>query len=82
MSTDRPRGRPSRCCYCYDDNDDDRHPQVPYKGPVAVTLLDLYGGLRSACTYVGAATLAEIERRTTFIRVSQQVNTIFTGREM
>ena len=56
--------------------------EVAYKGPVGATLLGLYGGLRSACTYVGAATLAEMERRTTFIRVSQQVNTVFTGREV
>lgn len=42
---------------------------------------DLYphatGGLRSACTYVGAATLEELPRRTTFIRVSMQLNTVF-----
>ena len=42
---------------------------------------DLYpyatGGLRSACTYVGAATLEELPKRTTFIRVSMQLNTVF-----
>jgi len=56
--------------------------EVPYRGPVAGTISDMLGGLRSACTYVGAATLAEMERRTTFIRVTQQVNTVFTGREV
>ena len=56
--------------------------EVPYRGPVAGTISDLLGGLRSACTYVGAASLAEMERRTTFIRVTQQVNTVFTGREV
>mmetsp|Transcript_45860 Transcript_45860/g.97829 ORF Transcript_45860/g.97829 Transcript_45860/m.97829 type:complete len:353 (-) Transcript_45860:417-1475(-) len=51
--------------------------QVPYKGAVSATVLDLLGGIRSACTYVGAAKLKELPKRTTFIRVSQQVNTAF-----
>jgi len=51
--------------------------EVPSKGPVASVVLDLLGGLRSACTYIGAATLKEVPRRTTFIRVTQQINTVF-----
>jgi len=54
---------------------------VPYRGPVDATCLDLLGGVRSTCTYVGAARLEDLAPRTTFIRVSQQVNTVFTGRE-
>jgi GMP reductase len=52
--------------------------QVPYKGAVAITLKDILGGLRSACTYVGASRLKELTKRTTFIRVSEQENTIYT----
>merc|ERR1712232_1000605 len=33
---------------------------VPYRGPVKGTINDLLGGLRSACTYVGAPTLGEL----------------------
>ncbi|XP_065337320.1 GMP reductase 1-like [Cloeon dipterum] len=51
--------------------------EVPYRGPIDVTILDILGGLRSACTYMGAAKLKELPRRATFIRVSQQINTIF-----
>ncbi|KAG8457334.1 hypothetical protein KFE25_014063 [Diacronema lutheri] len=51
--------------------------EVPYKGPVAATILDLLGGLRSACTYVGASTLKEMRHRTTFVRVTQQLNPVF-----
>lgn len=51
--------------------------RVPYRGDVAVTLQDILGGIRSACTYVGAVELKELSKRTTFIRVSQQLNTIF-----
>jgi GMP reductase len=51
--------------------------EVPYRGPVAGTISQILGGVRSACTYVGAATLKELSKRTTFIRCSQTVNQIF-----
>ncbi|XP_069044840.1 GMP reductase 2 [Lepisosteus oculatus] len=51
--------------------------EVPYKGDVDNTLRDVLGGVRSTCTYVGAAKLKELSRRTTFIRVTQQLNTVF-----
>uniref|UniRef100_A0A8C1VKK2 GMP reductase n=1 Tax=Cyprinus carpio TaxID=7962 RepID=A0A8C1VKK2_CYPCA len=47
--------------------------QVPYKGDVENTIRDIFGGLRSTCTYVGAAKLKELSRRTTFIRVTAAV---------
>lgn len=52
--------------------------QVPYRGPVEDTVLDILGGLRSTCTYVGAAQLRELSKRTTFIRVTEQENRVFT----
>ena len=52
--------------------------QVPFRGDVEVTLKDILGGLRSACTYVGASRLKELTKRTTFIRVSEQENTVYT----
>ncbi|XP_042184204.1 GMP reductase 2 [Oncorhynchus tshawytscha] len=51
--------------------------EVVYKGPVDVTIRDVLGGVRSTCTYVGAGKLKELSRRTTFIRVTQQLNTVF-----
>ncbi|XP_028933449.1 GMP reductase 2 isoform X2 [Ornithorhynchus anatinus] len=51
--------------------------EVPFKGPVERTVRDLLGGIRSTCTYVGAAKLKELSRRTTFIRVTQQLNPVF-----
>eukprot|EP00064_Thunnus_orientalis_P020069 superscaffoldBa00005328_g20200 len=51
--------------------------EVPFKGPVDVTIRDILGGVRSTCTYVGAGKLKELSRRTTFIRVTQQLNTVF-----
>jgi GMP reductase len=52
---------------------------IPYKGSVKNTVLDLLGGIRSTCTYVGASNLKQLSKCTTFIRVNRQVNDIFLG---
>lgn len=52
---------------------------VPYRGNVENTLLDILGGIRSTCTYVGASQLKELSKRTTFIRVAEQENQIYNG---
>jgi IMP dehydrogenase len=44
--------------------------QVPYKGAVSGVLHQLAGGLRAAMGYVGARTLAELQQRATFVRIS------------
>ncbi|KEI71173.1 GMP reductase [Endozoicomonas elysicola] len=51
--------------------------KVPYRGPILETVQDILGGVRSTCTYVGAAQLKELSKRTTFIRVQEQENRIF-----
>ena len=51
--------------------------KVPYRGDVNEMVLDMLGGIRSTCTYVGAARLKELSKRTTFVRVTQQLNNIF-----
>ena len=48
--------------------------EIPYRGPVETTMKDILGGLRSACTYVGASELKELSKRATFVRVTQQLN--------
>lgn len=53
--------------------------RVPYRGPVSKTVLDILGGLRSTCTYVGADSLKNLSKCTTFVRVTQQYNGIFTN---
>ena len=52
--------------------------EVPYRGDVENTLQDILGGLRSTCTYVGAQRLKELTKRTTFIRVNEQENRVYT----
>lgn len=56
--------------------------EIPYRGDVNATILDILGGLRSACTYTGASKLKELSRRTTFIRVTQQMNEVFRTNEI
>lgn len=51
--------------------------EVPYRGPVENTVKEILGGLRSSCTYVGAWQLKELTKRTTFVRVTQQINNVF-----
>ena len=50
---------------------------IPYKGSANDTVLDLLGGLRSTCTYVGASSLRHLSKCTTFVRVNRQVNDIY-----
>lgn len=50
---------------------------IPARGPVESTIQDILGGVRSACTYVGARRLKELTMRTTFVRVSMQLNEVF-----
>jgi GMP reductase len=52
--------------------------EVPYRGPIAETVREILGGVRSACTYVGALALKELTKRTTFIRVLEQENRTFS----
>ncbi len=51
--------------------------KVPYKGDINPIVLDILGGLRSTCTYVGAPTLKQLSKCTTFIRVNRQINDVF-----
>jgi GMP reductase len=53
--------------------------EVPYRGPIAETVREILGGVRSACTYVGALALRELTKRTTFIRVLEQENRTYSS---
>ena len=53
--------------------------EVQYKGPVEPIVSDILGGIRSTCTYVGARSLKELSKRTTFVQVNngKQYNSNF-----
>ncbi len=50
---------------------------VPYRGQVNNTIQDILGGVRSACTYVGANRLKQISKCATFIIVNNQLNEVY-----
>ena len=50
---------------------------LPHKGPIIDTVMDLLGGVRSTCTYVGAQNLEDLPQNTTFVKVTQQLNEVY-----
>jgi len=54
-----------------------RTARIPYVGSAEDVLADILGGIRSTCTYVGAKTIKELPKRTTFIRVNNTHNRTF-----
>lgn len=54
-----------------------REVDVQPKGPLDHVVLDILGGLRSTCTYVGVTNLSEIQDRAQFIRVNNQFNRMY-----
>jgi GMP reductase len=53
--------------------------EIPYRGAVDGTMGEIMGGVRSMMTYIGAAHLKEVSKRTTFVRVTAQTNDMFGG---
>ena len=50
---------------------------LKHRGSVEETLIEIVGGVRSACTYIGAKRIIDMPKCSTFVRVNQQVNTVF-----
>jgi GMP reductase len=50
---------------------------VPYRGKVSHTVQNLLGGIRSACTYVGAEDLYQLYHKGKFIKVNRVINEVF-----
>jgi len=44
--------------------------QVPYKGPVRDVIHQMVGGVKAAMGYTGAATIAELQQRAKFVRIT------------
>tara|TARA_B110000037_G_scaffold185765_1_gene215423 strand:- start:29 stop:1060 length:1032 start_codon:yes stop_codon:yes gene_type:complete len=49
--------------------------KIKYKGKLINTVQDYLGGLRSCCTYINAKCIKHMSKCTTFVLVSQQLNT-------
>jgi IMP dehydrogenase len=44
--------------------------RVPYKGPLSETVYQLIGGLRAGMGYCGCASIAELQKKARFIRIT------------
>ena len=51
--------------------------KIPFRGKLDQSVKAILGGVRSSCTYVGAPSLKQLSKCTTFIRVNQQYNDTF-----
>ncbi len=51
-----------------------REVTLPFRGDVNGFVDELLGSLRSTATYIGALKLKEFSKRTTFLRVNNQLN--------
>ena len=54
-----------------------RSVKLKYRGKIKDTISNILGGVRSSCTYVGAPSLKQLSKCTTFVRVSNQFNDTF-----
>lgn len=48
--------------------------QLPSRGTIEGTLQDIEGGLRSACSYIGAKSIKHLPKCSTFVQVGRQAN--------
>ncbi len=53
------------------------YPGHDYGYKINDTIKDILGGIRSSCTYVGAPSLKQLSKCTTFVRVTKQFNDTF-----
>lgn len=51
--------------------------RVPYRGTLEGTVQSILGGLRSACSYVGARRIKDLPKCTTFVKVSRTTNEVY-----
>ena len=51
--------------------------RIPYKGTTDEVISDILGGLRSVSTYIGAGSIKDFGKKTTFIRVNNTHNTVY-----
>ncbi len=51
--------------------------KIQMKNSLDSTIRDILGGVRSSCTYVGASSLKQLSKCTTFVRVNKQYNDTF-----
>jgi GMP reductase len=76
MSSDRAREVHGKRKDGYRGNEG-RLISLPYRGPVNNTLEDIIGGVRSACTYIGARRLKDMAKCASFVTTHNVINRVY-----
>ena len=76
MSSDRAREVHGKRKDGYRGNEG-RLISLPHRGPVQETVEDLLGGVRSACTYIGARRLKDMPKCASFVTVHNNINKVY-----
>ena len=76
MSSDRAREKHGKRKDGYRGNEG-RHIKLPYRGPVEPTVEDILGGVRSACTYIGARRLKDMAKCASFVTTNNVINRVY-----
>ena len=76
MSSDRAREVHGKRKDGYRGNEG-RLISLPYRGPVSNTVEDILGGVRSACTYIGARRLKDMPKCATFVTTHNVINRVY-----
>ena len=76
MSSDRAREKHGKRKDGYRGNEG-RLISLPYRGPVKHTVEDILGGVRSACTYIGARRLKDMPKCASFVTTNNVINRIY-----
>ena len=76
MSSDRAREVHGKRKDGYRGNEG-RLISLPHRGPVEPTLEDILGGVRSACTYIGARRLKDMSKCASFVTTNNVINRVY-----
>ena len=76
MRSDRAREKHGKRKDGYRGNEG-RLISLPYRGPVQGTVEDILGGVRSACTYIGARRLKDMPKCASFVTTNNVQNQIY-----
>ena len=76
MSSDKAREKHGKRKDGYRGNEG-RLISLPYRGPVRNTVEDILGGVRSACTYIGARRLKDMPKCASFVTTNNVINRIY-----
>ena len=76
MSSDRAREKHGKRKDGYRGNEG-RLISLPYRGPVQNTVEDILGGVRSACTYIGARRLKDMPKCASFVTTNNVLNKVY-----